>query len=156
MKLRLPLKMLLIEIILESKATMNQITTKNPVMGILQIRDPCFNPKTAKDVTLSSSRIICFLHFLNHFPLLLEARNKIIWLYTKETKITNENPFNQDLFWIDITMNQIVIQKLLFRVFLQICDSSFNHYTPKDIYLRFSSITWLSQILSLFSISSRS
>ena len=49
----------------------------------LQICDQCFNPQTAKYVSLRFSSIVWFLQFLSHFLRILEARSKLILFYTK-------------------------------------------------------------------------
>ena len=49
----------------------------------LQIRDPCFNPYTAKGIYLLFLSFIWFLQFQSHFLLLLEAKNKLILFCTK-------------------------------------------------------------------------
>ena len=86
MKPRLQLKMLLIQIILEWKVSMNE---KNEVKAFfqvsLQIHEWFFSPKIAKDVYLRFSSIIWFLQYSSHFLFLTEARSILISFYTKST-----------------------------------------------------------------------
>ena len=48
-----------------------------------QICDPWINPQTTKLVYLHISKIVCFLQFLCHFLLLLEAGSKLTVFHTK-------------------------------------------------------------------------
>ena len=53
------------------------------VQVFLQICDPCDNPQTAKFIYLLFSSILCFLQFLGHLLLYLEAKSKIVPFYLK-------------------------------------------------------------------------
>ena len=76
MKLRLLVGILLMEIILGLKVTMNQVTKKNLILVVFQICDSCFNAKTTKYVYLRFFLDFWFLQLLSHFLFFLEARSK--------------------------------------------------------------------------------
>ena len=87
MKLRLQLKMLIIQIIFEWMVSMIQRNKDKTLFQVfLQIHEWFLNTQTAKDVCLRFPSIIQFLQYSSHFLLLIEVRNIFIWFYNKSTQ----------------------------------------------------------------------
>ena len=87
MKLKLQLKILLIQIIFEWKVSISQENEGKAFFKVfLQIHKWFLNLLTSKGVCLRFPRIIWCLQFSSHFLFLTEARNIFISFYIKSTQ----------------------------------------------------------------------
>ena len=85
MKIRLAVKIFWMEVTLEPKESMDQVTTKKIFFVVyLKISDLCFYSLDGemKHTYLRLSSILWFLKFLSYFLFFPEARNKLIPFYT--------------------------------------------------------------------------
>ena len=94
----------------------------------------------------------CFAanQFIEITSIFLRFQTEQCVLRVNKSKITGEKTFNVDHFEIEIKHGSSTDEKTLFWVFLLICDQSFNSYTAKYVYVRFSSIVWCLQFLCHF------
>ena len=92
------------------------------------------------------------------FPAYFERfQTEVHALRLNETKITNENAFNQGHLGFKGNFEWDNDQKPVLGIFADLWPMLYNSQTPKDVYLRFSHFIWFLQFLShyLFRLEAR-